>query len=622
MEDLIGLIVLGLVGLVCLFFATKFWEKRMSEKLEKLRESNEFHLQDLREMIEKRFDSLSEEALVTKEHFEHDLQQTKEEFHRDISLLNIDSLRTGVIGLEVHSRKADKAHRAVINHIVGIEKAFEKRISGEVENLTKDFKNQHSQLQGELKKYQKNFKDELLELSRLTQDFREEYDKALGLVEARLDDCEENASQSKSELLLVQENLKSVDASHSKKAESLEAFVVGFKKESKDLRLENIKAISGISDHIAEIQDNANKVSKSLDESNKSLNSLKTTGNKRYKDLGNDIKKLSEGARKELKSLIVKLELLDGKTEKLESIYEVEFKSEKERLSKALLLGRASLSGFQLLFKGKYEADKINDIKTVNRLRRYENSVNKFGFLNDHIYQRFNRHLNTESIEKLIFEWEDKLGVVLTEAKLAYLASKVWVIEGNCVGRLATNVEDEIIRCLLAAYVGENGFRGVEIGALFGINICCIKELSSAFCDSFHLTVIDPLEGYYAQQPNDILVDEPINEDVFWRNVTRYCLKKEIRLIKDFTYNLTGRNFGKNTYNYVLIDGDHTYEGVKVDFDLIKDYVEVGGFILFDDYGTEDWPDVKRFVDEVILPDDDYKEIICMFRTCVIQKLR
>ena len=41
------------------------------------------------------------------------------------------------------------------------------------------------------------------------------------------------------------------------------------------------------------------------------------------------------------------------------------------------------IKGFQLFFKGKYEADKINDIKTVNRLRRYENSVNKFGFLND-----------------------------------------------------------------------------------------------------------------------------------------------------------------------------------------------------------------------------------------------
>lgn len=62
----------------------------------------------------------------------------------------------------------------------------------------------------------------------------------------------------------------------------------------------------------------------------------------------------------------------------------------------------------------------------------------------------------------------------------------------------------------------------------------------------------------------------------------------------------------------LFIDGDHTYDGVKHDYNNYKDLVQEGGYIVFDDY--MDWqysPDVKHAVDDIMATlDTDQFEII------------
>lgn len=55
--------------------------------------------------------------------------------------------------------------------------------------------------------------------------------------------------------------------------------------------------------------------------------------------------------------------------------------------------------------------------------------------------------------------------------------------------------------------------------------------------------------------------------------------------------------FPNNYFDWVYIDGDHSYEAVKLDLELYSPKVKPGGYITGDDY---EWETVKRAVDEFV----------------------
>ena len=50
----------------------------------------------------------------------------------------------------------------------------------------------------------------------------------------------------------------------------------------------------------------------------------------------------------------------------------------------------------------------------------------------------------------------------------------------------------------------------------------------------------------------------------------------------------------------MFIDGDHSYQAVFNDFYMYKDLVEVGGYIVFDDYWLTVWPQTKIGINKFI----------------------
>jgi methyltransferase family protein len=59
-------------------------------------------------------------------------------------------------------------------------------------------------------------------------------------------------------------------------------------------------------------------------------------------------------------------------------------------------------------------------------------------------------------------------------------------------------------------------------------------------------------------------------------------------------------SFPDHSFDWVYIDGDHTYEAVRSDLEAYYRTVKPGGFLAGDDYGTAGWWDdgVTRAVDE------------------------
>lgn len=80
----------------------------------------------------------------------------------------------------------------------------------------------------------------------------------------------------------------------------------------------------------------------------------------------------------------------------------------------------------------------------------------------------------------------------------------------------------------------------------------------------------------------------------FWNkkvDVKKHFGKMELNKHIKF-YLMTSKNFAQSTKNqkwdYIYIDGDHSYEGVKKDFNLFYPRLKNGGYLLFHDIYTKD----------------------------------
>lgn len=55
-----------------------------------------------------------------------------------------------------------------------------------------------------------------------------------------------------------------------------------------------------------------------------------------------------------------------------------------------------------------------------------------------------------------------------------------------------------------------------------------------------------------------------------------------------------------NLVDFVFIDGDHSYEAVKADFELVQNWLAEDGIIAFHDFSNSDYEGVSRVVGEAI----------------------
>ena len=62
----------------------------------------------------------------------------------------------------------------------------------------------------------------------------------------------------------------------------------------------------------------------------------------------------------------------------------------------------------------------------------------------------------------------------------------------------------------------------------------------------------------------------------------------------------------KEPISFLYIDGDHTYEGVKSDFELWEPKVKIGGTIGFHD---SNWPGVERLLKESFLNNEKFVNV-------------
>ncbi len=226
-------------------------------------------------------------------------------------------------------------------------------------------------------------------------------------------------------------------------------------------------------------------------------------------------------------------------------------------------------------------------------------------------YQSFPRTLSVANAERLSKHWAPLFGIDIQDKELYYLAHRVCSIEDLCQGRLATSIQDVLLRILVARGTKSKSLNVLEIGTLFGLGIIAIYEALGALFDRIHFTAIDPLDGYYGAERRDIVTGVPVTRSVFEENLRRAGLSREhVTLIQMLSTDPRAlKRLGRKRYDLLIIDADHSYGGVKHDADNFISRVRAGGHVIFDDYGNPRWPDVKTCVDAEVQPRNDLELI-------------
>ena len=262
----------------------------------------------------------------------------------------------------------------------------------------------------------------------------------------------------------------------------------------------------------------------------------------------------------------------------------------------------------------------IRQIEAVRELAKNSLELAKAAPPNNALlYQRFNRKLSAEHVDAFRKEWAPKLGGELPAATLGYLAARACHVEAMSEGRLATSIENMLLRTLVCFDVKRPEIDILEIGTLFGIGAVIMHDALAPHFERVRLTLLDPLDGYYASEKKDILTGQPVNEAVLRRNLRRAGVNEEdAAIIKRLSTDADAmKAAAARAYDVLVIDGDHSYEGVKFDFDNYAPMVRPGGLIIIDDYQSPDWPDVTRFVDEEVSKRKGFSLFGVSWRTCV-----
>lgn len=237
-----------------------------------------------------------------------------------------------------------------------------------------------------------------------------------------------------------------------------------------------------------------------------------------------------------------------------------------------------------------------------------------------HVHER---HLSAEDVRNLIDEWAAPLGFERTDANIHYLASRIRSIESRCSGRLATASQTMIARMFAAQSVRGEVLDIIEIGVLFGVASACFHGICSEFGKRVKLTLIDPFEGYYDRGAGDLITGAPVSRSIFERNMAACGVPpSDYDVIEGMSDDpAVIDRAGRQTYDVLLIDGDHTFDGVRRDFENYRAMVRKGGVILFDDYEVREWPDIKNFVDDGPMKDPGLELLAKGFRTAAFRVL-
>ena len=136
---------------------------------------------------------------------------------------------------------------------------------------------------------------------------------------------------------------------------------------------------------------------------------------------------------------------------------------------------------------------------------------------------------------------------------------------------------------------GHKPLIGAEIGVSEGTHA---KEILS-FLNIKQLVLVDPWESYIGSYG----VAEDDLENRYKKTLNKFSNNNKVKIIKDYSVN-AAKMFDDEYFDFVYIDGDHSYEAVIKDLDSWYPKLKEYGVMCGDDYGKAGGKGVVKAVSE------------------------
>lgn len=219
----------------------------------------------------------------------------------------------------------------------------------------------------------------------------------------------------------------------------------------------------------------------------------------------------------------------------------------------------------------------------------------------------FRRELSSNEAETLAARLGQAFEAPIAARDVQEVAAFLRTAEAKMIGRIAGDVEDHVLNYYMVYRSAREccaaNAAHAEIGVLFGGGLLMMLHALRAAASDHQALAIDPLTGYYGQDL-DPITRLPISHENVEENVRRLGFDPgRVRLLRLRSESPEAlAEASKFRLASIWIDGDHSYEGIKRDWQSYSPLVAPGGYVLFDNYHDGCFPGVDQFLDDDLLP--------------------
>jgi len=181
----------------------------------------------------------------------------------------------------------------------------------------------------------------------------------------------------------------------------------------------------------------------------------------------------------------------------------------------------------------------------------------------------------------------------------------VIALEALGVGRLAGSTLNVCGKLATVPLLSPPNGNVLEIGTLYGMFASGLLRMLHRSGVEPNLTIVDPLAGSQLQPGTTSQYTDPtgtpVREDVVRANLALGGVGSviEARIQQGFSGDPEVRDIvSDREYGVIIVDGDHSMDGVAEDLVWVEQIVAPGGIVVLDDYGDKAWPGVQDALDK------------------------